>query len=171
MKEEYDLNTPLRMRFALPMLRSWSGFPDYDPFVVRAVHRWIDGGMKGPVPFPKSTFFKEWAKRQGWANVDGFVGYRFEAAILPPKRDGTKKCMNPLFPGDPSTCQFDPCECAQNWDEDQPCPVCGNEERNRRGLLVCECPCPTTLEARRNIADETIAALFPSPHNARTKEK
>lgn len=38
--------------------------------------------------------------------------------------------------------------------DDAPCPVCGNEERDHRGLLTCECPCPTTLESRRKIAQE-----------------
>ena len=82
-----------------------------------------------------------------------------------------EECMNPLFPGDPSTCQFDPCQCAENWDaESAPCPVCGSEERNKSGILLCECPCPTTLGARRKIAEE-MQAMNPKPDIAAVKKE
>ena len=38
------------------------------------------------------------------------------------------------------------------------CPVCGNEERDHRDLLTCECPSPTTIDARRRIAKEMTEA-------------
>jgi hypothetical protein len=39
---------------------------------------------------------------------------------------------------------------------DAPCSVCGSEQRDHRGLLICECPCPSTLENRRRIVREMI---------------
>ena len=46
-------------------------------------------------------------------------------------------------------------DAVENWiSENAACPVCGNEERDRRGLLKCECPDPSTLESRRRIARE-----------------
>jgi hypothetical protein len=75
--------TIIRMRFALLTLRAWSGLgdADFDAVVVGAVNDWIDGGMNGPVPWPDSPFFAEWALKRGWANIDGFIGFRFEAKL------------------------------------------------------------------------------------------
>lgn len=78
-------NTPIRMRFALLMLREFGGIgAAYDSLVVLKVTEWIDGGMQGPVPWPDSPFFSEWAKEKGWTNVDGFVGFRFTVSLETP---------------------------------------------------------------------------------------
>ena len=70
----------IRMRFALMMLRAWnSGTAGYDAEVVLTVNQWIDGGMQGPIPYPRSPFFREWAEKQGWTEVRGFVGMTFTA--------------------------------------------------------------------------------------------
>jgi hypothetical protein len=38
------------------------------------------------------------------------------------------ECDNPLFPGDPSTCQFDPCKCAENWPAETPAVAAAPEQ-------------------------------------------
>ena len=71
-----DPNTPLRMYIALKMLRAWnSGTAGFDGDVVATVNGWIDGGMNGPVPFPKSPFFADWASKNGLSNINGNVGF------------------------------------------------------------------------------------------------
>lgn len=75
-------NGPLRMFIALRILRAWNhGTEGFHALVVTTVNDWIDGGMKGPVPWPDSPFFAEWARGLGYSNVDGFVGFRFLAHI------------------------------------------------------------------------------------------
>jgi hypothetical protein len=32
--------------------------------------------MNGPIPFPDNPFFREWAEKNGFSNVAGFVGLR-----------------------------------------------------------------------------------------------
>lgn len=82
--ESPETNTPIRMHLALKMLRAWnSGTEGYDSSVLLVVNEWIDGGMKGPIPWPDSPFFAEWAAKSGLSNVSGNVGFRFMATILP----------------------------------------------------------------------------------------
>lgn len=78
-------NTLIRMRFALLTLRNFGGFTggDLDALVVGTILDWIDSGMNGPVPWPDSPFFKAWAKDRGWSNVNGFIGFKFIAELLP----------------------------------------------------------------------------------------
>ena len=91
----------MRRAFALKILRAWSGYRGSEGWnggVVADVVAWIDAGMAGPVPWPRSPFFTEWAKEQGWENVDGFVGFRFtvklnNSALLPiTRKDGGLSC-------------------------------------------------------------------------------
>ena len=72
-------NTIMRMRFALLMLRQYSTTKDFDGLVRHIVCRWIDGGMKGSVPWPDSAFFAQWAAEKGWTNINGNVGFGFAA--------------------------------------------------------------------------------------------
>lgn len=70
-----DINTPLRMYIAIQILRAWNnGTVGYHAEVVSTVNDWIDSGMVGPIPFPRSPFFADWAEKQGFANVDGAIG-------------------------------------------------------------------------------------------------
>lgn len=46
------------------------------------------------------------------------------------------------------------------------CPVCGSQDRDNRGLLKCECPCPSTLEQRRKIAQEMQSDLVRNQDDA-----
>lgn len=65
-------NVPLRTYIALKILRAWhpgGSAGCVDARVVIAIDRWFDGGRKGPVPWPESPFFAEWAERQGLQNV------------------------------------------------------------------------------------------------------
>lgn len=73
---QLDPNGPLRMYIALQILRAWHyGTQGYGAVVVETVFQWIDGGMKGPVPWPDSPFFARWAESRGYSNVDGAVGF------------------------------------------------------------------------------------------------
>jgi hypothetical protein len=72
-----DPNTPIRMHIALKLLRAWGMGGDFHGGVVVTVREWIDGGMKGPIPWPGGAIFEEWASKAGYANVDGSVGFRF----------------------------------------------------------------------------------------------
>lgn len=73
-----DINTPLRMWIALKILRAWNhGTEGYDGEVVQVVNTWIDNGIEGPMLFPKSPFFREWAKANGLSEVQGgYIGFR-----------------------------------------------------------------------------------------------
>lgn len=72
------INGPLRMFIALRMLRAWNnGTEGYCGEVRMIVNDWIDGGMKGPIPWPNNPFFAQWAARVGYENIDGNVGFRF----------------------------------------------------------------------------------------------
>lgn len=85
---ESKQNIGLRMHIALRMLRAWnSGTAGFDAHVVSTVHKWIDDGMKGPIPWPKSPFFEEWAAVLGYSNIEGHVGFRFTAKLA---RQGKK---------------------------------------------------------------------------------
>lgn len=73
-----DQNTPLRMYVALRVLRAWNdGNAGWDGQVVHIVHEWVDGGMKGPIPWPDGNpFFDEWAAENGFSNVEGNIGFK-----------------------------------------------------------------------------------------------
>jgi len=76
------LNVPLRMHIALRIMRAWnSGTAGYSADVVIAVNDWIDGGMKGPLPWPDNPFFAEWAEQAGYAKIGAYVGFKFQAQI------------------------------------------------------------------------------------------
>lgn len=77
----------MRMGFALKILRAWGGYRGSEGWhggVVADVLAWIDAGMSGPVPWTRSPFFDEWAAKNGWENVDGFIGFRFTANLDEP---------------------------------------------------------------------------------------
>jgi len=75
------VNAPIRMYIALRILTAWNnGSAGYSLIVVSTVNKWFEDGMVGPVPWPDSRFFEEWAKDLGYANVDGYVGFRFQVA-------------------------------------------------------------------------------------------
>jgi hypothetical protein len=72
------------MFIALKLLRAWNnGAAGYSADVVLTVNRWIDGGMKGPIPWPDSPFFAEWAAAAGFSNVKGHVGFILRATLAP----------------------------------------------------------------------------------------
>lgn len=85
-----DQNTPIRMYIALRILRAWNhGTDGFDGIAVKTIHDWIDGKMEGPIPWPESPLFREWAQDNGFSNVDGNVGFRFLATtwtvVTPPE--------------------------------------------------------------------------------------
>lgn len=81
--ERPEPNGPIRMFIALRMLRAWNnGSAGFDGIVVKTVHDWIDGKMQGPVPWPESPFFAEWAEKNGFSKVGDSVGFRFKAELL-----------------------------------------------------------------------------------------
>ena len=72
-------NVPLRLHIALKIMRAWnSGTAGFDALVVTDINAWIDRGMKGPIPWPDSPFFAEWANKNGYAKVGEYVGFRFD---------------------------------------------------------------------------------------------
>jgi hypothetical protein len=75
-------NVPLRMHIALKIMGAWnSGTAGFDGGVVMTINHWIDGGMKGPVPWPDSPFFAAWATGAGFAKVGDYVGFSFQAEM------------------------------------------------------------------------------------------
>jgi len=81
-----DPNVPLRMHIALRLLRAWNdGTAGYSADVVHVVNEWLDGGMKGPIPWPDNPFFAEWAQQNGYCNIGGAVGFRFFARMVGPQ--------------------------------------------------------------------------------------
>lgn len=75
-----ETNTPVRMYIALKMLRAWA-LESFDGGVVVILKDWIDRGMKGPIPFPESPFFAEWASNNGLTNIDGSVGFMLRGEL------------------------------------------------------------------------------------------
>lgn len=65
----------LQLRLALQILRCWTGPEPHAAAVAAVIHRWIDAGMEGPVPWPDEPAFRHWAARKGLSNVHGSVGY------------------------------------------------------------------------------------------------
>lgn len=83
-----EQNTPLRMYIALKLLRAWnSGTAGYSADVVLTVNEWIDGDMKGPIPWPDNPFFAEWATQHGFSKVAGSVGFVFTAKLTASNSD------------------------------------------------------------------------------------
>jgi len=78
MQQEWiDPNASIQMWIALRVLRAWnSGTAGYDALVVWTVNNWIDAGMIGPIPWPDSPFFAEWAAQNGLSNVSGHIAGR-----------------------------------------------------------------------------------------------
>lgn len=77
LRNTVDGNGPIRLYLALTILRAWNhGSAGYSADVVIAISEWIDGGMKGPIPWIENPFFAEWAAQQGYSNCDGYVGFR-----------------------------------------------------------------------------------------------
>ena len=65
---------PIRMYIALHILRAWNnGTEGFDALAVKAVHDWIDAGMKTPIAWPGDAFFKQWADKNGITNAGGFI--------------------------------------------------------------------------------------------------
>lgn len=79
----------IRLRIALKILKEWGGLGEgFHAGVMETIKPWLDGDMKGPVPWPDSAFFDTWAAKEGLSNCDGFVGYRLTATLTltPPAR-------------------------------------------------------------------------------------
>jgi hypothetical protein len=72
------------MFIALRVLRAWnSGTAGYSGITVKTINDWIDGKMEGPVPWPNDPFFEEWAQKNGFSEVDGYIGFRLHANLSP----------------------------------------------------------------------------------------
>jgi hypothetical protein len=70
-------NHPLRLYIALRLLRAWNhGTAGFSADVVATVNDWFDTGRKGPIPWIDNPFFAEWADSNGYANIEGYVGFR-----------------------------------------------------------------------------------------------
>lgn len=70
----------VQFRVALLILRAWGSVGGEGSSDVTAViHRWIDSGMEGPVPWPDDTAFGRWAARNGLGQVNGHVTHWFTA--------------------------------------------------------------------------------------------
>lgn len=63
-----------RQQVALQILRCWNSRGPQAAAIAAAVHRWIDAGMVGPVPWPDDPAFGRWAARKGFSNVRGHIG-------------------------------------------------------------------------------------------------
>ena len=76
-------NVPIRMYLALKILRAWnSGTEGFCSAAVATINAWLDSGMKGPLPWPDSPFFTEWAEHNGLSNVGGYVGFKFQMNLI-----------------------------------------------------------------------------------------
>jgi len=73
----------MRYVWALMILREWALGQNYDARALITVRDWIDSGMNGPIPWPGGLFFAEWATERGLSNVDGYVGMRLTAKLVP----------------------------------------------------------------------------------------
>lgn len=77
-----ETNTPIRMYIALQVLRAWNnGTAGFSARVVVVLNEWIDGGMKGPVPWPDDPFFAEWAAKRGFSKIGDSIGFTFTADL------------------------------------------------------------------------------------------
>lgn len=69
-----------RQQMALQILRCWNSRERRSAAIAAVVHRWIDAGMHGPLPWPDDPAFGRWAARKGFSNVHGHVGDQLLAA-------------------------------------------------------------------------------------------
>lgn len=69
----------MRFRVALLILRAWGSAGEQQGGVTAVIHRWIDGGMEGPVPWPDDTAFGRWAARNGLGRDNGHISHWFAA--------------------------------------------------------------------------------------------
>jgi hypothetical protein len=75
-------NVPIRMHIALRILRAWNnGTAGFSASIVDTVNVWLDGGMKGPIPWIESPFFGEWAEQNGYAKIGRYVGFQFQVQL------------------------------------------------------------------------------------------
>lgn len=78
---QFDSIQQINMYIALRVLHAWhSGTAGYCAESVLIVNDWIARGMEGPIPFPKSPYFAEWAEQNGFADIDGGIALRPNAA-------------------------------------------------------------------------------------------
>lgn len=72
----------IRLRLALQVARAWGvNSEGFHADVAFEIAKWIDGGMKEPLPYFASPFFDSWAKQHGLSNCNGKLGYRLTAKI------------------------------------------------------------------------------------------
>jgi len=75
-------NCPLRTYIALRVLRAWNSGPEgFDALVVVTINDWFDAGRNGPIPWPDSPFFAQWADRVGFSKVGEYIGFKFDAEV------------------------------------------------------------------------------------------
>lgn len=75
-------NVPLRMHIALRILQSFNyGEAGFSAVILGTVNDWIKSGMNGPVPWPESPFFAEWAEKNGYAKIGLYVGFKFQVQL------------------------------------------------------------------------------------------
>lgn len=68
-------NRLLCLRVALHVLRAWGSVSEVrSPGVTGVIHRWIDAGMEGPVPWPDDAGFGPWAARNGLCRIGDHIG-------------------------------------------------------------------------------------------------
>lgn len=73
----------IRMRIALLLARDWTmGGEGYSADVQHTLKEWIDGDTFPPLPWPKSPFIQEWCHKKGMENVNGNIGYSFQAKAI-----------------------------------------------------------------------------------------
>ena len=76
-------NVPLRMHIALRILQAFNyGTAGFSAVIVGTVNDWLKSGMKGPIPWPDSPFFTEWAEQNGYAKIGGYVGFKFQVQLV-----------------------------------------------------------------------------------------
>jgi hypothetical protein len=89
----------IRLRIALKILREFGGLGrGFHAGVMATIKPWLEGNMQGPVPYPRSVFFDEWAASEGMSNVNGHVGYLLVAKCktIPPTDTLTARPTTPL---------------------------------------------------------------------------
>ena len=69
-----------RLCLVIQIVRAWCiGEQRHSEAVTRNVRAWIDGGLRGPLPWPDDPAFDAWAVKQGLLNNQGHVGFRRSA--------------------------------------------------------------------------------------------
>lgn len=75
-------NVPLRMHIALRILHAFNyGTAGFSAVVTGTINDWLQAGMNGPVPWPDSPFFADWAEQNGYSKIGKYVGFKFQAQI------------------------------------------------------------------------------------------